>query len=129
MAQPNLNSEHDQTPHPFESHAVFSQFDLAGQISRIRSEKSWQEGPGRVTRMLAKAPGLRVALIVMRAGNRWEEHKTDSRIAIQPIEGSVRFILPDRTVELRKGELLVLEPGIPHGVEALEEAAFLLTLS
>ncbi len=82
-----------------------------------------------MTRMLAKAPGLRVVLIVMRLGNRWEEHKTDSRISIQPIEGSMRFILPDRTVELRAGELLVLEPGIPHGVEALEEVAFLLTLS
>ncbi len=129
MAQPNLNIEHDQTPHPFDPHAVFSHFELAAQIRQVRSEKSWQEGPGRVTRMLAKAPRLRVALIVMRAGNRWEEHKTDSRISIQPIEGSVRFILPDRTVELRKGELLVLEPGIPHGVEAVEEAAVLLTLS
>ncbi len=129
MAQTNLNLAHDQTPHSSGLAVAFSHFEIADQISRIRGEKSWQESPGRVTRMLAKAPGLRVVLILMRAGNRWEEHKTDSRISIQPIEGSVRFFLTDRTVELRTGELLVLEPGIPHGVEALEEAAFLLTLS
>ncbi|HYX54229.1 MAG TPA: hypothetical protein VE783_12310 [Candidatus Limnocylindrales bacterium] len=37
--------------------------------------------------------------------------------------------LVDGAVELGTGELLVLEPGVPHGVEALEEAAFVLTLS
>lgn len=109
--------------------AVFSSFELAELISSIRGEKSWHQSPGRLTRMLAKAPGLRVAVVVMRAGNQWDEHKTESRISIQLLEGRVRFILPDRSVELSPGQLLVLEPGIPHGVEALEEAAFLLTLS
>jgi hypothetical protein len=114
MAQENLKTISEATKGDSSPAAVLSSFNLAEEISRIRREKGWQEGPGRVTRMLAKAPGLRVALIV---------------ISIQPVDGSVRFTLPGGGVDLHKGELLVLEPGIPHRVEALEDAAFVLTLS
>jgi quercetin dioxygenase-like cupin family protein len=129
MAQENLKTISEATKGDSSPAAVLFSFNLAEEISRIRREKGWQEGPGRVTRMLAKAPGLRVALIVMRVGNQWDEHKTDSRISIQPVDGSVRFTLPGGSFDLHKGELLVLEPGIPHRVEALEDAAFVLTLS
>lgn len=79
--------------------------------------------------MLVKHTGLRVALVVMKAGNEWKEHKTPSRIAIQPVSGRVRFQLPDREVTVGAGVLLVLDSNVPHSVEALEDAAFLLTLS
>ena len=36
--------------------------------------------------------------------------------------------LPDRTVELPAGQLLVLDQCVPHDVEAEEDSAFLLTL-
>lgn len=78
--------------------------------------------------MLTRGPGLRIGLIAMKSGSQWQEHKTESRIVIQVIEGHIRFSLKGRACELRKGELLMLEPGIPHSVEALEETAFLLTL-
>lgn len=78
--------------------------------------------------MFTKGPGLRIGLIVLKSGSRWQEHKTESRIIVQVIDGHIRFSLKDGAWEMRKGGLLVLEPGIPHSVEALEEAAFLLTL-
>ena len=34
----------------------------------------------------------------------------------------------DERVELATGQLLALEPGIPHDVEAIEDSAFLLTI-
>lgn len=73
-------------------------------------------------------PGLRIGVIAMKSGSQWQEHKTESRIIVHVIEGHIRFLLKERACELRKGELLMLEPGIPHTVEALEETAFLLTL-
>jgi hypothetical protein len=42
---------------------------------------------------------------------------------------SLGLRLPDRTVELSTGQLLVLDRCVPHDVEAEEDSAFLLTMS
>jgi quercetin dioxygenase-like cupin family protein len=103
--------------------------DVPAELARIRESTDWNQGAGRLSKMLIKHSGLRVALIAMKAGNQWAEHTTPSRIAVQPVSGSIRFQLPDREVTLRVGELLVVDSAVPHSVEALEDAAFLLTLS
>lgn len=103
-------------------------FNLEEALRQARSEPGMQSAGGRVTHMLTRGPGLRIGLIAMKSGSQWQEHKTESRIIVQVIEGHIRFSLKERAWELRKGELLVLEPGIPHSVEALAETAFLLTL-
>ncbi|HXY51006.1 MAG TPA: cupin domain-containing protein [Terriglobales bacterium] len=58
-----------------------------------------------------------------------KEHHADARISIHSLEGKIRVHLPDQQVELSAGELLVIDYGIKHDVEALEESAFLLTVS
>jgi quercetin dioxygenase-like cupin family protein len=40
----------------------------------------------------------------------------------------MRLHVPERTVELTPGNLLVLDTEVPHDVEAVEESAFLLTV-
>jgi quercetin dioxygenase-like cupin family protein len=58
-----------------------------------------------------------------------KEHHADARISIQIIHGRVRLQLPDQAIELGGSELMCLESGIPHDVKALEESAFLITVS
>jgi quercetin dioxygenase-like cupin family protein len=57
------------------------------------------------------------------------EHKTSARISIQTLAGRVHLKLGDRTVDLPAGQLLALDPSLPHDVEADEDSAILLTLS
>jgi len=121
----------DKTPRGRETPALDStellkQFNVAEIIRAARNESKAQAG--RITTMLTKGPGLRIGLVLMEAGAKWEEHKTESRIIVQPLEGRIRFSTRDRTTEISQGELLVLAPGEPHSVEALEQTAFLLTL-
>ena len=59
----------------------------------------------------------------------WVEHRTAARISVQTLAGHIRLRLPDRTMELPAGQLLVLDQWVPHDVEAEEDSAFLLTLS
>jgi len=101
-------------------------FDIARIIRDTRNDP--KVPAGRITKMLTKGPGLRIGLILMEAGTNWEEHKTESRIIVQPVEGRIRFTSRHGTTELGPGELLVLAPGEPHSVEALERTTFLLTL-
>ncbi len=57
------------------------------------------------------------------------EHKTAAKISVQTLTGHIRLRLPDRTVELPAGQLLVLDQCAPHGVETEEDSAFWPTLS
>jgi hypothetical protein len=57
------------------------------------------------------------------------QHRAEGRISIQQLKGQVRIHLADRRVTVSAGHLLVLDCGVLHDVEALEESALLLTIS
>ena len=103
-------------------------FNLNHQITALMEEDRKQQNPSRTTKMLVKLPDLRIALITMRAGAKWEDHKTDARITVQLLRGKIQFNTAANTTDLAVGHLLVLDPGVLHSVEAIEESAFLLTL-
>jgi quercetin dioxygenase-like cupin family protein len=67
--------------------------------------------------------------VLMKAGTLMKEHHTDGRISIHLLEGKIRMHLSDQKIELSTAELMALDSGIRHDVEALEESAFLLTIS
>jgi hypothetical protein len=55
------------------------------------------------------------------------EHRAEGRISIHQLLGKICICLPDQKVNMAVGQLLVLDCGMVHNVEALEESAFLLT--
>ena len=105
-----------------------AQFDLAAEIEHLQSEESWQRGTGRSSKTLAKYPDFRIVLVAMKPNMEMKEHRAEGRISIQTIVGRVRLKLPQQTVEVPAGHLLILDRCITHDVEALEESAFLLTI-
>ena len=57
-------------------------------------------------------------------------HRAEGPISVHAILGKIRVHLPDeRMEELGSGDLLALERGLEHDVEALEDCAFLLTIA
>jgi len=90
---------------------------------------SVKEEAGRKSKMLVKYPEFRIVLVTMRAGSRWNDHKTPSRIFLQVLRGHILFCAPHATFNLRTGQLLTLDPDIVHSVDSTEDSAFLLTLS
>lgn len=105
-----------------------NQVDLNQEIAQLQAEAASEES-GRKSKMLVKYPEFRIVLITMRAGSRWEDHKTDARICLHILRGDIRFRSANGTLDLRPGQLLTLAPGIVHSVDAVEESVFLLTLS
>jgi len=110
------------------NHVDLNQVDLSREIARLQSEASSEES-GRKSTMLLKHPEFRIVLITMRAGSRWEDHKTSARICLHVLRGDIRFRTANGQFDLRHGQLLTLAPSVVHSVDALEESAFLLTLS
>lgn len=102
--------------------------DLMTTIHELRHEEAWRLR-GHNARTLAKYPDMRVVLVAMGEGSRLQEHRTAARITIQVLVGRIRLHVDGSPVELRFGDLLTLDRGLAHDVEALQESAFLLTLS
>jgi quercetin dioxygenase-like cupin family protein len=103
-------------------------FDLASEIEQLHGEERWLK-EGRISKTLVKHSDFRIVLMLMKAGTLMQEHRTDARISIHALNGRLRIKLVEQTVELPAGHLLVLEKGLSHDVNAVEESAFLLTLS
>lgn len=106
------------------------QIDLERELQQLRQEDSWQRETGRSSKTLAKYPDFRIVLILMKGGTRMRQHRAEGRISIHQVKGQVRIHLEDhRKVDVMAGHLLVLDCGVLHDVEALEESALLLTIS
>jgi quercetin dioxygenase-like cupin family protein len=105
------------------------QIDLERELQQLRQEESWQRETGRSSKTLAKYPDFRIVLILMKSGTRMRQHKAEGRVSIQQLRGQVCVGLPDRKISVSAGQLLVLDCGVLHDVEALEESALLLTIS
>jgi quercetin dioxygenase-like cupin family protein len=65
----------------------------------------------------------------MKANTQMDQHRAEGRISIHQLLGKMRVHLPDQEVSVSAGDLLVLDCGILHNLEALEESAFLMTIS
>ena len=103
--------------------------DLEREMQQLRQEDSWQRETGRSSKTLAKYPDFRIVLIMMKGRTRKRPQKAEGRIFLQELKGQVRIHFADRTVDVSAGHLLVLDCGVLHDVEALEESAMLLTIS
>jgi hypothetical protein len=96
-------------------------FDLPAVDRDLRREDAYRRD-GHTARTLVRAPDLRIVLVVM------PEHRAAETVSIHAVSGHIRLRVADETVDLPTGRLLVLEGGVSHDVEAIQESAFLLTL-
>ena len=119
-------------PHPGSErplHGSLQSFDLQAEVSRLRGEKEWQEGKRNAV-TLRKGGGLNVVLLVMKAGDRLEEHSAPGPISLVVREGRIRFRTAEGSAEEAGPEtLLACDAGVRHSVEALSDAVFLINLA
>lgn len=117
---------HDLEHHPLDARLLT--FDIQALADKIKKEESWSKGD-RNAMTLMKGKGFRVVLVGMHDGAKIESHRTDNPVSLQVLEGSVKFNTDSGDVTLKTGNLVTLQAGISHGVEAIEECVFLLTLT
>jgi quercetin dioxygenase-like cupin family protein len=103
------------------------QISFAEQLERLKQEPAWHSGD-RNAITLTKEPQLRVLLLAMKRGSNLHEHRASGPVTIQVVSGLVRLTVSAQVLDLKPGELAILESAIAHEVEAVEESALLLTL-
>jgi quercetin dioxygenase-like cupin family protein len=109
-------------------HGPLQSFDVKVEVSHLREEKEWRQGR-RNAITLRKGGGLSLVLLVMRAGDRLEEHSAPGPISLSVREGRVRFAAGDEAVEAGAETVLACDAGVPHSVEALDDAVCLISIA
>ena len=103
-------------------------FDLDVEAARLRDEKEWREGR-RNSITLRKGEGMSVVLMVMKAGDKLEEHSAPGPISLIIREGRIRFAAEGETVEAGPERVLTCDAGVRHSVEAVSDAVCILTVA
>ncbi|MGF1472286.1 MAG: cupin domain-containing protein [Rubrobacteraceae bacterium] len=103
-------------------------FDLDEEVARLRAEEEWRGGR-RNAITLKKGEGFNIVLLVMRAGDRLEEHSAPGPISLHVREGRVRFTAVGEDVEAGTETLISCGAGVLHTVEALEDTVCLLSVA
>lgn len=77
-------------------------------------------------KVLANEPGYRMVLLCLRASQSVPEHATQGKVTVYVIHGSITFYEANNPCELHTGEVVSVEPGALHHLEAHEDSALLV---
>jgi uncharacterized protein (DUF2249 family)/mannose-6-phosphate isomerase-like protein (cupin superfamily) len=77
-------------------------------------------------RVLMNRPGYRLVLLNLRRGQGIPEHATKEMVTVYAISGHITFYEAQSPFELYAGEVLFIEGGVPHALEAHEDSTLLV---
>ncbi|RYD52201.1 MAG: hypothetical protein EOP52_08500 [Sphingobacteriales bacterium] len=126
-----IHKQNDATPNrpegsrPLDADTIY--ISLNDRLAQLKSEPAWQDRD-RTAITLVHHPRLRVVLLTLHKDALMETHTADGPVTIQVLEGRLAIGMNEQSYELQPGEVLVIDDQIPHSVQALDEAAFLLTM-
>ena len=100
--------------------------DLQHYIKQIRSEEPWSKSDRNAITVF-KSENMTIVVVALHDKTEMKTHVAQGTISVQVIEGKIKFITDQQSVELNKQQIVTLHANIPHSVVALEETIFLLT--
>ncbi len=104
-----------------------ARFDLASELDRMRASQH-AATPHHVAKTLVRSPDLRVVLIALDAGADVAEHRADSAITLQVLDGRICLTSPGSELQLAAGTVATLDRGVRHALHAIERSSVLLSL-
>lgn len=75
--------------------------------------------------ILINEPEYRMVLMSLCAGQSTPEHSATGKVTVYALRGHITFHVGNTSCELHAGEVLSVEAGAPHRVEAHEDSALL----
>jgi quercetin dioxygenase-like cupin family protein len=100
---------------------------LAGALAELRAEEHPPRDGHRQFALFHRAPVTQV-LFAFEPGGRIQRHSAAGLVTIHVLEGRLSVEAEGADHDMGAGDVLVLDPGVPHDVRAPEAAAMLLTV-
>lgn len=89
----------------------------------------FEVGPGITGLVLAFTPKLMVVQFKYKKGSKIGVHQHFHEQASYIMKGSLKYVVADRDIVMRKGAALVVQGNSPHQLEALEDTTEIVTYS
>ena len=86
-------------------------------------------GHSRQTRSLARESGVSTILMAMEGGDALEEHSAAGVVTVQLMSGLINLSAGGTSFELRPGQMVMIQAGVRHDVEAVAQSVILLTVT
>lgn len=67
--------------------------------------------------------------IAMQQGTAMKKHQTSFPIVVEIVDGKIDFGVNGEILNLKKGDLIALDGGVPHDLKAIENSIVRLTLT
>ena len=98
----------EATPQRLQEHlldAPLVYMNIPAFIEQLKNESTWKDSD-RNTITVFKTDGLRMVLIGLHAGAEMAKHSANGHISVQVLEGALKFVTDEKSVELNKGEIV-----------------------
>jgi uncharacterized protein (DUF2249 family)/quercetin dioxygenase-like cupin family protein len=79
-----------------------------------------------LARVLVNQPGYRMILLTFRSGQAMPEHSAREMVTVYVISGHITFYEGQTPTEMRAGEVIWIQAGAPHRVDAHENSSLLV---
>lgn len=98
---------------------------VSGEVIDVRPE---QASPAEFQlSMLLKTPTLEVRRLVLPKGREIPTHHAAGEITVHCLSGRITFHADGQPRNLEAGQMLFLDPRVPHSLVGLEDATMLVT--
>jgi quercetin dioxygenase-like cupin family protein len=104
-----------------------AQFAIIEELSTYEESRPWAQG--HFAKTLFKRPDFRILLVSMDRGSKLHEHHADGTISVHVLKGALRVRVSGQVRDIAVSSILAIGSTLEHDVEALEDSAFLLTMS
>lgn len=101
--------------------------DLEESVGKLQREAVSENRNHRQETLYRRGP-LTVALFLFAAGASLPQHVAEGVVTVQVLRGRLKISAEGQVHDMPAGALLILSPGVRHGVEALEASRMLLTV-
>ena len=98
------------------------------KIASLTKEIKFEEGKPSIN-VLFETEMSREIRIAFKKGQLMSEHKTPFPIVVQVFKGAIDFGVNGERHNLKAGDLIALQGGVPHELLALDESIVRLSLS
>ena len=105
--------------------APFVFVDLQKYFQQLKHEDTWDKND-RNGITVYKTDGITIVLTCLHRDAIVEKNSVNGWLTIQVLNGKVDFMIKEKKVVLKKGQLITLHPDIEHTIHAKEDTELLL---
>jgi len=98
------------------------------QVASLTQDVVFHESRPTIQVLLDTNAGKEIR-IAFRKGQIMKEHQTPFPIVVQVFEGTIDFGVNGAIQNLKRGDMIALEGGVPHDLTAMEDSIVRLSLS